>query len=167
MGVLCKPDMAYENISAIDIKQLSDQGIRLVFSDLDNTLTEWNNPQIPAQARAFAVRLKAHHMDLVIVSNNKEPRIKPFAQALGVNYIAKAGKPLPFAILRYIKKHNAVPQKSVMVGDQLITDMVAGNCAGVQTILVRPIDTSHEYTGTRINRMLEKLIFRFMRVDWK
>lgn len=167
MGVFLKPNQAAAHVRAIDGRALREAGVRLVFCDLDNTLTRWNDNAIPAQARAFAARLRALGMDLVIVSNNNEERIRPFARALDIPFVARAKKPLPFALYRYMSRRGIRPAQAAMVGDQLLTDMLAGNLAGVYTVLVRPLDTSSEFTGTRINRFFERLIFRFMRIDWR
>jgi hypothetical protein len=47
-----------------------------------------------------------------------------------------------------------------MVGDQLFTDMVAGNRVGLTTVLVNPL-ADKEFIGTKlISRNAEKLILR-------
>ena len=53
-----------------------------------------------------------------------------------------------------------------MVGDQLITDIQAGNLAGVKTVLVKPLVETDKW-NTRINRFFEKIIFFFLNINKK
>ncbi|WP_338013962.1 YqeG family HAD IIIA-type phosphatase [Desulforamulus profundi] len=47
--------------------------------------------------------------------------------------------------------------ETAFVGDQVFTDVLAGNRLGLYTILVTPL-AGKEFIGTRINRKLEKLV---------
>jgi len=167
MGFLFRPDDMLESVADFDAADAARRGIVMVFSDLDNTLTRWNDDAVPSSARAFAARLRAHNIDLCLLSNNNAKRIEPFAKSLGVMYVASAKKPLPFSLSMFIRRRRLGKGQCALVGDQLITDMVAGNLAGVRTTLVRPIDLSHEYGGTKINRKVEAILFRWLGLRWE
>lgn len=51
----------------------------------------------PADERAIALfkHLKELGFSCLVLSNNKEPRVKSFAKQVGIKYIYKAGKPKP------------------------------------------------------------------------
>mgnify|MGYP000033292519 FL=1 len=78
-----------------------------------------------------------------------------------ISFIAKARKPLPIGINKELKELNLQKDQVLMVGDQLITDMQAGNLAGVATVLVKPLVETDKW-NTRINRFFEKFIFFFL-----
>ena len=78
-----------------------------------------------------------------------------------IDFVAKARKPLPFAITRKREEMGLNKNQVMMVGDQLITDMQAGNLAGVETVLVKPLVETDKW-NTRINRFFEKIIFFFL-----
>lgn len=167
MGILFRPDEMLADISRFDAERAAERGVALAFCDLDNTLTRWNDPSVPATARAFAARLRARGVDLCIVSNNGEDRVRPFARALDADYIARAKKPLPFALLKMMRRRALRGDQCVLLGDQLLTDVSAGNLAGIHTVLVRPIDRSREFAGTKINRSIEGFLFRLMGLRWE
>lgn len=47
----------------------------------------------------------------------------------------------------------------MLIGDQLFTDMIAGNLAGVQTVLVRPQSVT-DLWYTQLFRKVEHLLLR-------
>ncbi len=167
MGFFVRPDGLIASIEDFDAEGAAARGIAAVFSDLDNTLARWNDPVVPPGALAFADRLRAQGIDLCIVSNNSEARIHPFAQAIGAQYIAKAHKPLPFALRAWAKSANLPGNRCMMLGDQLLTDIIAGNLAGMSTCLVKPIDLSREFRGTKVNRAIEKVLYRILGITWE
>ncbi len=167
MGFLFHPDHMLAGIESLDARALSRRGVTLLFCDVDNTLTRWNDKAVPSRALALAARLRANNIDLCLVSNNKAPRVKPVAEALRADFIAKAGKPLPFALSAYRRSRRAAKRKCALIGDQLLTDVLAGNWAGMETHLVKPLDPSREFRGTRVNRFFERLLFRLMGLKWE
>ena len=53
-----------------------------------------------------------------------------------------------------------------MVGDQLFTDVLGGNLAGMHTILVRPL-TVNALPHTRVTRKLERAVLKRYGHDWR
>ena len=78
---------------------------------------------------------------------------------LGVAYVARALKPLPVGITKARKQLGLKRSEVVMVGDQLLTDIWAGNLAGVRTVLTQPLVQSDAW-NTRINRYFEGYVFK-------
>lgn len=154
-----KPTWMVNSIYNIDPEQLKSLGIRAVFTDLDNTLIAWNNPDGTLQLQEWMESLKAASIPLIVISNNSHNRVERAVEKLNLPFISRALKPLGFGINRALKKLELQPTEVVMVGDQLLTDMVAANQSGVYSILVKPlIDT--DAWNTRINRFMEQFVMR-------
>ena len=75
-------DSAYE----IPYEKLYERGYRGIIFDVDNTLVPHG---APADKRAIELfeRLRAIGFSTCILSNNKEPRVSPFADKVGSPYI--------------------------------------------------------------------------------
>lgn len=145
-------DSTYE----INFDKLYRDGYRGVIFDIDNTLVTHGSP---ADERAIALfkHLKDLGFACIVLSNNKEPRVKSFAQQVDIMYIHKAGKPKPSAYEAAIDKLAVTKEKVIFIGDQIFTDIVGANLCGVRSILVKPID-SHEEIQIVLKRYLEKPI---------
>ena len=90
----------------------------------------------------------------MIVSNNNEKRVKAFSDPLGIPFIHKARKPLGAAFKRVNQSNGNNREETVIIGDQLLTDVLGGNRAGFYTILVVPVAQSDGFF-TRFNRAVE------------
>lgn len=148
-------DSAY----GIDFDTLYAEGYRGIIFDIDNTLVPHG---APADARAIA--LFAHLKELgyrcTLLSNNKEPRVKSFNDAVGVSYIHKAGKPKPANYRRAMQQMGTTEEDTLFVGDQIFTDVYGANLAGIRTILVKPIHPKEEIQIV-LKRYLEKIVLYF------
>ena len=143
----------------IDIEKLKKAGIRCVILDVDNTLTTHDNPNIDPKMVAWLEKAQSEGLILVILSNNSEERVKPFAQKVGLLYESHAGKPRVGGYQRVFQRFSVKPQETVAIGDQIFTDILGGNRAGVMTILVQPI----ELETTRffkLKRALERALLK-------
>jgi uncharacterized protein len=102
--------------------------------------------------------LRAEGFALCLVSNGRQARIRRLAEGLGLPFIAKACKPLPFRCRRALRRLGAVRARTAMVGDQIFADVMAGRLAGLYTILVRPIHPEEEPWWTRLKRPVERWV---------
>ncbi|MFZ2353698.1 YqeG family HAD IIIA-type phosphatase [Paucilactobacillus nenjiangensis] len=156
-----KPTWMVNTIYSISPSQLKSHGIRAVFTDLDNTLIAWNNPDGTPELKAWMQSLKDANIPLLVVSNNSHNRIERAVAKLELPFISRALKPLATGINRAMKKLELKPHEVVMVGDQLLTDIAASNQAGVYSILVKPLIDSDQW-NTQINRFFEKYVMKQM-----
>ena len=130
---------------AHDIYELSGEalkrrGFRLLLADLDNTLVPYGVPLPDERLKNWRDGLAAHGVTLFILSNNrKEHRPRIFAEALDVPYIGHAGKPKTPSFYRAMERLGVTKEQTAIVGDQVFTDVLGGNRAGVSAILVEPI----------------------------
>lgn len=99
-------------------------------------------------------------LTLTILSNNYKERVEPFAKQLGLPFVSMAAKPLPFGVGRACRKLKIRRKETALIGDQIFTDMICGNLAGVlHRCLVEPyeLETTRSF---RIRRRLEKPVIR-------
>ncbi|MEH2953389.1 YqeG family HAD IIIA-type phosphatase [Candidatus Merdisoma sp. JLR.KK011] len=138
----------------IDFEGLYQAGYRGVLFDVDNTLVPHD---APADQRSIALfeRLRKLGFSTCLISNNKEPRVTPFADALKTQYVYKAGKPRRRGYQEGMKRMGTHKGDTLFVGDQLFTDIWGANRAGMYSILVKPMNPREEIQIV-LKRYLEK-----------
>lgn len=149
----------------IDFDKLYKDGYRGVIFDVDNTLVPHG---APADERAIALfaHLKELGFSCMLLSNNKEPRVKSFNDVVQVNYMFKANKPFPANYRKAMEIMGTTTENTLFVGDQIFTDVMGGNLAGIRTILVKPIHPKEEIQIV-IKRIPEKLVLFFYKIARK
>ena len=153
------PDLILDSVSKIDIGLLSYLGIRGLILDVDNTLSPPHQKLPTSDIIQWFHLMHQGGIKMVIVSNNNRKRVAFFAKDLGIEYIPFGLKPLPFAVLTAVKRMGIAKSEAVVIGDQIFTDILAANLAGIKTILVNPIDKM-ESVILRFKRKLEKPVIR-------
>lgn len=119
---------------------LAGWGFTLLLADLDNTLVPYGVPLPDEKLKAWRDDLAGHGVTLFVLSNNRrESRPRVFSDALAVPYIGHAGKPKPPSFYKAMERMGVTKEQTAIVGDQIFTDVLGGNLAGVSTILVEPI----------------------------
>ena len=153
------PNMYMDSTYVIDFEKLYEEGIRGLIFDIDNTLVEHG---VPANDRAIALfeRLRGIGFKTCLISNNKEPRVKPFAQAVNSQYVFKANKPSRKNYRKAMEYMGTDGTNTVFVGDQLFTDVYGANRCGIKSILVKPIHPKEEIQIV-LKRKLEKIVLHF------
>jgi len=143
----------------IHLDKLWNQGKRLILTDLDNTLVPWNERQVSNSLTDWFSRIRNYGFNTCLVTNNRGQHVTEFARQVGARAVRGARKPRPHGFLQAMSYFNASPAETVMIGDQLFTDIRGGNRLGLYTILVVPIH-KREWWGTRMNRVLERAAVR-------
>lgn len=160
---LLKPDRIVRHVSDITPALLAEQyGIRAVICDLDNTLAKWHSEEITGEVTGWLELLKNTGIGVCIASNTRNlSRLERVAESMGIAHVpGNANKPGTSGLRRALTLLDAHPGEAAMVGDQLFTDIVAGNRLGLYTVLVNPLGP-HEFIGTKvISRNLERLVLR-------
>ncbi len=137
---LFRADYIYDNYYQISGQMLEDHNIKLLLADLDNTLISYDDRLPDQRLQEWKDDLAVHGVTLFVLSNSrKKNRPDNFSKALNVPYIAHAGKPGISSFIIAMKQQNAVKEETAIIGDQIFTDVLGGNRAGVKTILVEPI----------------------------
>lgn len=148
-------DSAYE----INYEALYEKGYGGIIYDIDNTLVPHG---APADERAVALFERLRHIgyDTVLLSNNKEPRVKMLADEVKSRYIYKAGKPGRKGYERAMELMGTDAGNTLFVGDQLFTDVWGAKKVGIYTFLVKPIHPKEEIQII-LKRYLEKIVLYF------
>jgi HAD superfamily phosphatase (TIGR01668 family) len=156
---LFHPTIRYHRVTAVTHSFLQAHGIRALALDVDNTLTTHNNPIPDAEVLAWLDGMKASGVALILLSNNSAKRVRPFAQMLGLGFASRACKPLTFGLARMARRLKLRPKQIALVGDQIFTDVMAGNLFGTMTILVTPMEPEPG-PFFRLKRRIEKRILK-------
>lgn len=157
------PQQNVRSIYEIDVQALWDNGIRGIITDLDNTLVGAKHPQATPELIAWLQRLKNAGFQVVIVSNNSRLRVSSFSEPLSIPYIFRARKPANSAFRRAMELMSLSSRETVVIGDQMLTDVLGGNRLGLHTILVVPIALRDEGIFTKMNRRIERAALSWMR----
>lgn len=153
------PGEYVDSTYSIDFDRLYQEGYRGIIFDIDNTLVPHGAPADERACALFA-HLKKLGFSCMLLSNNKEPRVKMFNDAVCVSYIHKAGKPKPSGYKRAMEAMGTDVSNTLFVGDQIFTDVYGANLAGIRTILVKPIHPKEEIQIV-LKRYLEKIVLHF------
>ena len=157
------PDAYLDSTYGIDFESWYQKGYRGVLFDIDNTLVPHGAPA-DARARALFERLRKIGFQCCLISNNQLPRVKPFADAIGGKYIEDAHKPSTKNYRKAMQLMGCTEKDSLLVGDQLFTDVWGAKRAGMHTILVKPIHPKEEIQIV-LKRYLEKIVLYFYKKD--
>lgn len=150
------PTRYVSRVERIDLDELWAQGKRAIMLDRDNTLVPRDMKSAPESVAAWLDHARELGFSLYMVSNNwHKNQVARSSRELGMTAICFACKPLPFAILRALDRMGVPNEQAVMIGDQLYTDVWAGNFAGVDSILVKP-QTHVDLWYTQIFRIFER-----------
>ena len=157
-----RPDFCAPRLADVPLTALG--GARGLLLDADNTLAPWRGAVPDPAAARWVESAKAAGFRLCIASNSDAERLRPLEEALGIPAFPRAGKPLPSGLRRIAREMGAAPDACALIGDQLLTDMLAARLAGMRAVLLEPLDPSREFTGTRVNRVLERILLRIFRI---
>ncbi len=150
-----RPTYVFNDITGITPQFLKRMHIQGIVLDVDNTLTTHNNPVPPQSSMDWLASVKNAGIKLIIVSNNKPPRIEPFAEVLQLDYVANGRKPLPFGINEAVRRLGFNKSDIAAIGDQIFTDIMGANLAGIRSCFVFPIEPETSLPF-RFKRTIEK-----------
>ena len=157
------PTRYRRRITAVTAADLESLGVRGILLDVDNTLTTHDNMAIAPAVTAWLDAVRAAGYQPIVVSNNKAPRVAPFAAMLDLPFQAKAKKPLPAGYRAAAATLGLRPEQCVVIGDQIFTDIVGANLAGMPSILLEPIKPEVEQKFIVFKRRFERVLMRSRR----
>lgn len=152
------PTCVCESVYDLNGEELSKRGIKLVLADLDNTLIPYSGSIPDEKLFRWKSELNQQGITLFVLSNSRKSRRCPeFCEKLNVPYLRHAGKPGTKGFFQAMKQQGVTTEQTVMIGDQLFTDGLGANRAGVEVWLVRPIEFGNLF---RLIRYAVELPFR-------
>lgn len=134
------------------------RGIKVILTDLDNTLDDYRTKEPGDKAKRFASLMRENGLELYVASNNSSKRVRHYCKDLGVDYCGSLYKPFPFKLNAWIKKKGFKKSEIAFVGDQIMTDCLSSRSAGLFMILVEPFHPDKDSPLTFFNRLLERPI---------
>ncbi len=153
-----EPDRYFSRISRIDIERdLLDLGYRNVLLDVDNTILTRDTHEVPRDVGHWLAKARDAGISFCLVSNNWHEGVYQLANRLSLPIVAKAIKPLPPAFLMGMKKIDAKRANTVVVGDQLVTDVMGAHFLGMKAYLLSPL-VEQDLPHTLMLRNFERLV---------
>ena len=128
---------------------LEERGIRLLMLDFDNTIVPYTTSIPEPLMEQWLLDMKQTDIQLCVVSNSKKNRVKIFCDNYGIPCITHANKPFTRGIRECLAKFNIPASQAALVGDQIYTDTLGANAAGVTPILVKAIDNHNFWLKAR------------------
>ena len=155
---LFKPTIYNKDIFSINYDKLKEKGITCLVFDLDNTLGLIDNKKCPRKTKKLLKDLKKDFL-ILICSNNTKKRLKPYLKDLEVGGVAWSMKPSTRGLRKIKHNYHLKKNEMCMIGDQIVTDILAGNRFRIMTVLVDPLgDADLKITG--LNRKIEAKIIK-------
>lgn len=149
------PWRSVASLPDLSLDLLEEEGVRLVLVDRDNTVVPRDSGIIPEDVRAWLEAARARGIALCLVSNNfHSSQVSQTARDLDIPVVDHAMKPAPFALLAACRRCGVPPEQTVLVGDQVFTDVLAAHLASVRAVLVEP-QSSEDLWYTRVMRLVE------------
>jgi uncharacterized protein len=156
---MLRPDGHVAALGDIAIEQLWERGWRGIVLDLDNTCCAYHQPELAEGVGEWVAAALARGFRIVMVSNNFSERVGAAGLKLRVATVPNALKPLPFGFMRALRLLGTARSATVVIGDQVFTDVLGGKLLGLRTVLTEPI-VAHDFPLTRALRFLERLVYK-------
>ena len=145
------------SVFEMSVDKIRALNVDTVVFDIDNTLVPyWVKEPDEALINYFNSLVNAG-IKIAVLSNSREERSKTFCKALNIPYVFRAGKPGVKGFETLIKRLDSLAQNTMLIGDQIFTDVWCGNKAGAYTVLVKQVSPKDELI-TAPKRPFEKLI---------
>ena len=138
------PKVLFEKLTDLPPEFLQERNIRLLMLDFDNTMLPYTTNQPTQELLSWLRRMQSSGISVCIVSNSKRPRVRRFGEEYGVDVITHAQKPFQRGIRECLQRYGVGREEAALCGDQIYTDVLGANCAGVYAIHVQSI-SNHNF----------------------
>lgn len=162
---LLKPTWLIKDITYLKPQDFKQANIHAILIDVDNTLIAWDKPYDNQGMKEWISTLKQQDMIVIAVSNNVTKHVEQVVKPFGIPFIANAKKPTCIGLKKAMAYSHVSLHSSVMIGDQLFTDVLAGNRLGIRTILVKPLGKK-DLLPTRMIRFIERKCLAYVCQKW-
>jgi HAD superfamily phosphatase (TIGR01668 family) len=152
-----RADEHADSLPEVSLDGLAQAGVRGIVVDLDNTVCAYHRPELAPGVADWVRTARDRGFALVLVSNNFTERVASVGAQLEIPVVPNALKPLPFAFLRALKLLGTPRRATVVIGDQLFTDVLGAKLLGLRTVLTKPL-VPKDFPLTRVLRFLERTI---------
>ncbi len=153
-----RPDLEAATLTDVSLEDLWSRGFRGIILDLDNTVCGYHESTLAPGVREWVLAAKSRGFALVMVSNNFRERVAAFGAQLDVPAVPSALKPLPRGFLTALRRLGTRRAQTVVIGDQLFTDVLGAKLLGLHAVLTQPI-VPKDFPLTRVLRLMERVFF--------
>ena len=153
------PRLMTDSLTDLTPELLREKNVRLLMLDFDNTIVPYTTDVPTQDMERWLSRMNASEIQICVVSNSHKDRVPAFCQARGIDCITHAKKPFSKGIRECLEKYGIPASQAALVGDQIYTDTLGANCAGVTSILIKAI---HNHTFWLKARHVLELPFIFL-----
>lgn len=143
------PCLQADSVTELTPVLLQKRGAKLLMLDFDNTIVPYTTNEPTEEMSAWLKMMQESPVQLCVVSNSKRDRVKVFCKAYGIDCITRAKKPFTKGIKACLAHYDLPADCCALAGDQIYTDVLGANCAGVQSILVKAIDNHNFWLKAR------------------
>jgi len=149
------PKIMTDKLTDITPELLRERNIRLLMLDFDNTIVPYTTTAPTEEMESWLNTMnQLPDISLCIVSNSHNDRVPKFCRERGLDVITHAKKPFSRGILECLDRYGIPASEAALVGDQIYTDTLGANGAGVTSILVKAIHNHNFWLKAR--HVLEK-----------
>ena len=149
MSLSFLPTIITESLTDITPELLRSRDIRLLMLDFDNSIVPYTRNEPTEAMEKWIRQMVSSDIPICVVSNSTNDRVKSFCEKYGMSCIMHAKKPFPKGIRECLVKFNIPAWQAALVGDQIFTDTLGANSAGVTSILVKAIDNHNFWLKAR------------------
>ncbi len=162
---MCKKIIPYAYASSlydIDLNFFAKNNIQYLLTDLDNTLDSYRQKLPTPKVFELKKKLLDIGIKMIIVSNNSSKRVFTYAKELGVECFSSLRKPFARRLNKLLKEAKINKNNVMMIGDQVVTDVVAANGANIKVILTDKLVREDQFT-THFNRLLDRPLRKYLK----
>ena len=134
------PSLMADSLTDLTPQLLRERGVKLLMMDFDNTIVPYTTDVPTEKMKDWISMMQASDILLCVVSNSKRDRVRQFCRKYDLPCITHARKPFSTGIRQCLEKFGLPAGQCALVGDQIYTDTLGANCAGVRSILIRAIN---------------------------
>ncbi len=159
-----KPNMKLHRVTDISVELCKNKNIKAIVLDVDNTLSTHHGMTLVDGLSEWINKMQENGIKLIVLSNSKERRVKPFAEKIGLSYVSLGCKPLPFSYFKVKKMLSLKRKEIVAVGDQIFTDVLGAKLFGIKIVLTDLI-LAEDKPSFILRRKIERFLLKKMKVE--
>ncbi len=148
------PKLILPSVLSLTPELLRQYGVTVLFLDFDNTLLPYTDDTPTGELLSWLESVRAAGVTLCVLSNTKRGRAPDFCEKHKIACITHARKPFQSGVRRALKQFPPGGGAAALVGDQIYTDVLCANTAGILSILVKPLHLHNIWL--KLRHLLEK-----------
>ena len=147
--LLLTPKEVHSCVMDIELEALYAKGLTTIFVDVDNTIMAVSQRSLSLEYQNWVAKAQSIGFNIFILSNNSSfRRINVVAKQTEMTGLYFVMKPFAFGLRDLAGQHGIDLTKSIVLGDQVLTDVLLGNWVRAYSILVDPMDKKLSFLKT-------------------